>query len=201
MEVMMEIAAALVKELRERSGAGIMDCKKALLESGGDVEKAGEYLRVKGLIKAQQKSERTTAEGLVVSYIHPGNRIGVLLEVNCETDFAAKTDEFQVFSKNIAMQIAATAPLVVNREELSAEVIEKEKELCRRQALEEKKPENVIDKIVEGRMEKFYAEACLVDQVYIRDSDVKINDLTTELIAKIGENVKISRFARFQLGG
>jgi elongation factor Ts len=178
-----------------------MDCKKALQETGGDLEKAVEYLRVKGLAKAKQKSERTTAEGLVVSYIHPGNRIGVLLEVNCETDFAAKTEEFQAFAKNIAMQIAATSPLVVKREELPQEVVDKERELLHRQALEEGKPEKVMEKIVDGRMEKFYADACLVDQVYIRDNDMKIKDLMTELIAKIGENVQISRFSRFQLGG
>jgi elongation factor Ts len=196
----MEISAGMVKELRGRTGAGMMDCKKALLESEGDVEKAIEYLRVKGISKAQKKSGRETAEGLVVSYIHPGNKIGVLLEVNCETDFVARTDEFQLFVKDIAMQIAATAPLAVVREEISPEIIEKEKELFREQALEEKKPEHVVNKIVEGRMERFFSESCLMDQVFIKDNDKKVRNLVDEIIAKIGENIRISRFSRFQLG-
>jgi len=196
----MEISASKVKELRTRTGAGFMDCKKALQEAGGDFDKAIEALRLKGLAKAQKKAERETAEGLVVSYIHPGNRIGVLLEVNCETDFAARTDEFQAFAKNIAMQIAATSPLAVTREELDPEVIEKEREFCKKQAEQENKPAHVIENIIEGRMEKFFSESCLVDQVYIRDSDKKIKDLLNELVAKIGENVRIARFARFQLG-
>jgi len=196
----MDISAGMVKELRGRTGAGMMDCKKALVESAGDIEKAIEYLRVKGIAKAQKKSGRETAEGLVISYIHPGNKIGVLLEVNCETDFVARTDEFQQFAKDIAMQIAATAPLAVVREELSPEVIDKERELFREQALEEKKPEQVVNKIVEGRMERFYSEACLMDQVFIKDNDKKVHNLLEEVIAKIGENIRIARFARFQLG-
>ncbi len=200
MEVRMEISAQVVKELRARTGAGMMDCKKALLESGGDMDKAIEYLRVKGIARAQKKSERETTEGLIVSYIHPGNRIGVLLEVNCETDFVARTEEFQTFAKDIAMQIAAAAPQAIQREDLDQEVVEKERELLRIQAIEEKKPEKVIDKIVEGRMEKFYSEACLLDQIYIKDNDKKVKGLLDEIIGKIGENIRIARFARFQLG-
>jgi elongation factor Ts len=200
LEVEMEISAGMVKELRGRTGAGMMDCKKALLESEGDIEKAIEYLRVKGIAKAQKKSDRETAEGLIVSYIHPGNKIGVLLEINCETDFVARTDEFQQFAKDIAMQIAATAPLAVVREELSQEEIEKEQQLFKEQALEEKKPEHVVNKIVEGRMERFFSEACLMDQVFIKDNDKKVRNLLDEVIAKIGENIRISRFSRFQLG-
>jgi elongation factor Ts len=200
MEVIMEISAAMVKELRTRTGAGMMDCKKALVESDGNVEKAIEFLRVKGLSKAAKKAERETAEGLVVSYIHPGNKIGVLVEINCETDFVARTDEFQGFAKDIAMQVAAAAPVAVTREEIPAEVIDKEREICRAQALEQKKPENIVEKIVDGRIEKFYAEAALLDQVYIKDTDKKITDLLKEMIANLGENIKIARFSRFQLG-
>lgn len=196
----MKISAAQVKQLRESTGAGFMDCKKALQESGGDVDKAVESLRLKGLAKAQKKSGRETAEGLVMSYIHPGNKIGVLLEVNCETDFAARTEEFQAFAKNIAMQIAAASPLEVTREELDTKIIEKERAFCKKQVEEEKKPDHVVEKIIEGRMEKFFSETCLIDQVYIRDSDKRINDLLNELVGKIGENVRIARFARFQLG-
>jgi elongation factor Ts len=196
----MDISAGMVKELRGRTGAGMMDCKKALLESEGDIEKAIEYLRVKGIAKAQKKSERETSEGLIVSYIHPGNKIGVLLEVNCETDFVARTDEFQQFAKDIAMQIAATAPLAVVREELPPEVIEREQKLFREQALEEKKPEHVVNKIVEGRMERFFSESCLMDQVFIKDNDKKVRNLLDEVIGKIGENIRIARFSRFQLG-
>ena len=196
----MEITATMVKELRTRTGAGMMDCKKALVESDGDVEKAIEFLRVKGLSKAAKKAERETTEGLVVSYIHPGNKIGVLVEVNCETDFVARTDEFQAFARNIAMQIAAAAPLGVTREDIPAEVVDKEREICRAQALEQKKPENIVEKIVDGRIEKFYAEASLLDQVYVKDTDKKVEDLIKETIAGLGENIKIARFSRFQLG-
>lgn len=196
----MNIPASLVKELRTRTGAGFMDCKRALQESEGDLDKALEYLRIKGLAGARKKVGRETAEGLIVSYIHPGNRLGVLLEVKCETDFAARTEEFASFAKNIAMQIAATSPLAVDRSELPVEVVEKEKELYRRQALEENKPEKVIGKIVEGKLEKFFSETCLLDQEYIRDTDKRVRDLLSELIATIGENVCITRFARFQLG-
>jgi elongation factor Ts len=200
MEVQMEISASLVKELRERTNAGFMDCKTALKESNGDVDKAIEYLRVKGLATAQKKSHRQTNEGLVLSYIHPGSRIGVLLELNCETDFVARTDEFQHFARDIAMQIAATAPLGVGREDIPQDVLEKERALYRTQALEQKKPEKVVEKIVDGKIEKFYAESCLLDQPFIKDDTKTVLGLLNELIAKLGENIKIVRFARFQIG-
>jgi elongation factor Ts len=200
MEKMMEIKSTFVKDLRERTGAGMMDCKKALEESAGDVEKAIEFLRIRGLSKAAKKSGRETSEGLVVSYIHPGNRIGVLLEVNCETDFVARTDDFQNLVKNLAMHIAAAAPLGVTREDIPADLLAKEKEVFRAQALEEGKPAAVVDKIVQGRIDKFYAEAALLDQVYVKDNDKKVGDLVGEAIAKLGENIKVARFARFQLG-
>ncbi|MCK5407109.1 MAG: translation elongation factor Ts [Candidatus Krumholzibacteria bacterium] len=196
----MEITAAMVKELRERTGAGMMDCKKALAESDGDAEKAIDYLRIKGLSKAAKKAGRATTEGLIVSYIHPGNRIGVLIEVGCETDFVARTDEFQAFARNVAMQVAAAAPVAVKREDIQSELVEKERAVFRTQALEEGKPEAVVEKIVDGRIEKFYAENALLDQVYIKDGDKKVSDLLNETIATLGENIKIARFSRFQLG-
>ena len=196
----MEITAAMVKELRERTGAGMMDCKKALAESDGDAEKAIDYLRIKGLSKAAKKAGRATTEGLIVSYIHPGNRIGVLLEVSCETDFVARTDEFQAFTRNVAMQVAAAAPVAVKREDIQSELVEKERVVFRTQALEEGKPEAVVEKIVDGRIEKFYAENALLDQVYIKDGDKKVSDLLSEVIATLGENIKIARFSRFRLG-
>jgi elongation factor Ts len=197
----MEITAAMVKDLRVRTGAGMMDCKKALSESGGDMEKAIEFLRIKGLSKAAKKAGRETAEGLVMSYIHPGNRIGVLLEVNCETDFVARTDEFQSFCNDVAMQIAAAAPLAVTRDEIASDALDKEREVYRQQALDEGKPEAVVQKIVDGKIEKFYSEAALLDQVFVKDSDKKVGDLVKETIANLGENIRIARFARFQLGG
>jgi elongation factor Ts len=196
----MEIKSNLVKDLRERTGAGMMDCKKALEESAGDVEKAIEFLRIRGLSKAAKKAGRETSEGLVVSYIHPGNRIGVLLEVNCETDFVARTDDFQNLVKNLAMHIAAASPLGVSRDDISADLIAKEKEVFKAQALEEGKPAAVVDKIVTGRMDKFFAESALMDQIYVKDNDKKVSDLVNEAIAKLGENIKVARFARFQLG-
>ena len=196
----MEISAKMVKDLRERTGAGMMDCKKALAESNGDEEKAIEYLRVKGLSKAAKKSGRKTAEGLVVSYIHPGSRIGVLVEINCETDFVARTDEFQDFARNVAMQVAAASPLAVTRDEIDTTLIDKEREVFKTQALEEGKPEKVVEKIVDGRIEKFYAESALLDQVFIKDNDKKIGDLLKETIMVLGENIRIARFSRFQLG-
>jgi elongation factor Ts len=196
----MDISAKMVKDLRARTGAGMMDCKKALAESGGDEEKAIEYLRVKGLSKAVKKAGRETAEGLIVSYIHPGNKIGVLLEVNCETDFVARTEQFQEFARNIAMQVAAAAPMSVTREEIPEEIVSKEREVFKTQAIEEGKPENIAEKIVDGRLEKFYAESALMDQVYIKDNDKKVGELVSETIAALGENIRIARFARFQLG-
>ncbi|UCH82892.1 MAG: translation elongation factor Ts [Candidatus Latescibacterota bacterium] len=196
----MDIPASLVKQLRERTNAGLMDCKAALKESDGDLDKAVEYLRIKGLAAAQKKSERATSEGMVTSYVHPGNRIGVLVEISCETDFVARTDEFQNFGRDIAMQIAATAPLAVERADIAADVVEKERELFRTQALEEKKPEKVVEKIVDGRIEKFYTENCLLDQAFIKDDSKSVSDLLNELISKLGENIKIARFSRFQIG-
>jgi elongation factor Ts len=178
----------------------MMDCKKALAESDGDAEKAIDYLRIKGLSKAAKKAGRATTEGLIVSYIHPGNRIGVLLEVSCETDFVARTDEFQAFARNVAMQVAAAAPVAVKREDIQSELVEKERVVFRTQALEEGKPEAVVEKIVDGRIEKFYAENALLDQVYIKDGDKKVSDLLNEAIATLGENIKIARFSRFRLG-
>jgi elongation factor Ts len=200
MEGTMEISAGLVKELRERTGAGMMDCKKALEESAGNMDKAIEFLRIKGLSKAAKKADRATSEGLVHSYIHPGSRIGVLIEVNCETDFVARTDEFQALVRNLAMHIAAAAPLGVTREDIPQDLLAKEREVFRAQALEEGKPAAVVDKIVQGRIEKFFAEAALMDQVYVRDNDKKIRDIVNEAISKLGENIRVARFARFQLG-
>ena len=196
----MEISASLVKELRERTGAGLMDCKAALKEASGDVDKALEHLRIKGLAKAQKKSSRTTSEGLVLSYIHPGNRIGVLVEVNCETDFVARTDEFQGFVRDVAMQIAATAPLGLERDDVPSEVVDKERGVYRTQAKEQGKPDKVIDKIVEGRVDKFYSESVLLDQPFIKDDSKTVRDLVNEVVTKLGENIRVTRFARFQIG-
>lgn len=196
----MEISAAMVKELRQRTGAGMMDCKVALKETNGDVDKAIEYLRVKGLAKAQKKAGRETSEGLVASYIHPGSRIGVLVEVSCETDFVARTEDFQQFTQDVAMQIAAASPIGVSRDEIPEEVVARERELFRSEAIEQGKPEKIVDKIVDGRLEKYYSEVCLLDQPFIKDDSKTISDLLNELISKLGENVKIARFARFQIG-
>jgi len=194
------ISASQVKELRERTGAGMMDCKKSLTETNGDMEKAIEYLREKGLAAAAKKAGRIATEGLVESYIHGGGRIGVLIEVNCETDFVAKTDEFKELVKDLAMQVAAASPQYVSREEVPQEVIEKEKTILRAQALNEGKPEKIVEKMVEGRIEKFFKEVCLLEQPFIKDPDKSVNDLVTEKIAKIGENIKVRRFVRFELG-
>lgn len=196
----MAISASLVKELRERTGVGMMDCKKALAETGGDIEKASDYLREKGLAAAAKKSGRIAAEGLVEAYIHGAGRIGVLVEVNCETDFVAKTDDFKNLARDIAMQIAATKPEFVSREEVPTDAIEKEKEILRAQALNEGKPEKIVDKMVEGRIEKYYKEVCLLEQPFIKDSDMTVKQLITEKIAKIGENINIRRFTRYELG-
>ena len=194
------ISASMVKELRERTGAGMMDCKKALTEVNGDMEKAVELLREKGLAAAAKKAGRIAAEGIVDSYIHGDGRIGVLVEVNCETDFVAKTDEFKSFVKDMAMQIAASNPLYIKREDIPKEDIEKEREIIRAQALNEGKPEKVIDKIVEGRLEKYYKEVCLLEQPFIKDTDKSVKDILTERIATIGENINIRRFVRFERG-
>jgi len=190
----------LVKQLRERTGAGMLDCKKALEANNGDVEKAIEELRKKGLAQAAKKAGRIAAEGLVEAYIHGNGRIGVLVEVNIETDFAAKSDEFRAFVKDIAMQIAAAKPEYVDKDEIPASVLEKEKEIIRAQSQKEGKPANVIEKMVAGRLEKFYKEVCLLEQPWIRDQSVSIRQHVTETIAKIGENINIRRFARFERG-
>jgi len=194
------ITAEMVKQLRERTGAGMMDCKKALNETNGDMEKAIEYLREKGLAAAAKKAGRIAAEGIVDAYIHGDGRIGVLVEVNIETDFAAKNEEFRAFVKDIAMQIAAAKPEYIRKEDVPAEVVEKEKEILRAQALNEGKPEKIVDKMVEGRIEKFYKEVCLLEQPFIKDPDKTIKQLLTEKIATIGENINIRRFVRFEKG-
>lgn len=196
----MEITAERIKELREKTNAGIMDCKKALKETRGDLEKAVAFLRQKGLAIAQKRSGRSTTEGLVEAYIHFGGKIGVLLEVNCETDFVAKTPAFQELVKNLAMQIAATNPLCVRREELAPELIEKEKAIFRAQAQENGKPEKVVEKIVEGRLQKFFSEACLLDQPYVKNPELLVQDYLNQVIAQVGEKVNIRRFTRYQLG-
>ncbi len=195
-----KITAQMVKELRQATGAGILDCRKALEAADGDFDKAVDYLREKGLAKAAKKMAREAKEGLIAAYIHGGGRIGVLVEVNCETDFVARTDEFKALVNEIAMQIAAMAPRYVSREQVPAEVIEHEKALYRTQALEEGKPEKIVDRIVAGRLEKFYKEACLMEQDYIRDDSKTVDDLIKEAIARIGENIVVRRFARYQLG-
>jgi len=197
---MAEISAAMVKQLREKTGAGMMDCKSALREVGGDMEKAIEFLRKKGLATAQKRAGRAMTQGTIQSYIHMNAKLGVLIEVNCETDFVAKNDDFLGFAKNIAMHIAASNPLGIAPEDIAQEVIEKEKEIYRAQALEMGKPENVLDKIVEGKLKKFYQDNCLMNQPYVRDPDITIADLLNELIAKIGENISIRRFVRYQIG-
>ena len=196
---MAEITAALVKELRERTGAGMMDCKKALAATEGDMDKAIDFLREKGLAAAAKKAGRIAAEGLVESYIH-GGRIGVLVEVNCETDFVAKTDAFKSLVKDIAMHIAAANPSYLRREEVPAAELEHEKMVLSEQARNEGKPEKIIEKMVTGRIEKYYKEVCLLEQPFVKDPDKTINDLITESIAKIGENIAIRRFTRYQLG-
>lgn len=196
----MEISAALVKELREKTGVGMMDCKAALKESNCDIEKAIEHLRKKGIATAQKRGGRQTAEGQIQSYIHAGGKIGVLIEVNCETDFSGKTQDFTDFVKNMAMQIAATSPIAIDRESISPEVLAKEREIYLTQAKESGKPEKVWEKIVEGKVTKFYSEACLLEQPYVKNSDIKVQDVLNELIAKTGENIIIRRFIRYQLG-
>ncbi len=196
----MKISADLIKELRERTGAGILDCKKALEKTGGDIEKAVEELRKMGIAKADKKLSRETKEGLIEAYIHPGAKLGVLVELNCETDFVANTKEFKELAHNIAMQIAAQAPSFVKREDIPQEVIEKEKEIYREQLKNSGKPEQVIEKIVEGKLEKFYEEACLYEQAYIKDPSITVEELIKSHIAKFGENIRVKRFARFRIG-
>lgn len=197
---MADITAQMVKEIRDRTGAPFIDCKKALEEVAGDFDKAIEILKIKGVAKASKKAGRETPEGTIVSYIHAGGKIGVLVEVNCETDFVARNDDFQAFAKEVAMQIAAGNPRHITRDDIPEAELSKEKEIMKAQVIESGKPANMADKIAEGKIEKFFEEVCLVDQVYIRDSKVRINDLLQALIAKVGENIKIRRFVRFQLG-
>ena len=196
----MEITAAMVKDLREKTGAGMMDCKKALAESGGDMSAANDYLRKKGLATAKKRAGKESKMGQVGSYIHAGGKIGVLVEVNCETDFVGKTEEYSEFVKNVAMHIAAAAPLAVKKEDIDPEVVEKEKDIYREKALAEGKPEKILDRIVEGQLKKFYSENCLLEQPYVKDPDMTIADYLNQTIAKTGESMEIRRFARFALG-
>ena len=197
---MTTISATMVKQLREKSGAGMMDCKQALVECDADIDKAVDFLRKKGLATAQKRAGRAMTEGTIQSYIHMGGKLGVLVEVNCETDFVAKNEDFVQFAKNIAMHIAATNPLGVRAEDVPEEVIQREKDIYKAQALETGKPENVITKIVDGKMNKFFKENCLLNQAYVRDPELTVEDILNELIAKIGENITIRRFVRFQTG-
>ncbi len=197
---MADISASAVKELREKTGAGMMDCKKALTEAGGDFAKAEDILRKKGLSVAAKKAGRIASEGAVGSYIHMGGKIGVLVEVNCETDFVARTEGFQTLVKDIAMQIAAVAPQYVRREEVPPEVVAKELEIARHQAREQKKPEAIVEKIAQGKVDKYYKEFCLLEQPFVKDDKKSVQEMVTEAIAKIGENISVRRFARFVLG-
>ena len=196
----MEISASVVKELRERTGAGMMDCKSALAEVGGDMEKAIDFLREKGLAKAAKKATREASDGKVFSYIHTNSKIGVLLEINSETDFVAKTDEFIALGHEISMQIAAAAPQYLKPEEVPQDVLDREKAIYRQQALDEGKPEKLVDRIAEGKVQKFFETSCLLEQPYIRDQDKKVKDLIVACIAKLGENIVVRRFARFAIG-
>lgn len=196
----MDISADVVKKLREKTGVGLMDCKEALKQSNGDMEKAIDFLREKGLAKLQKRMGKVASEGTVASYIHTGGKVGVMVEVNCETDFVANTKEFQEFARDIAMQITASTPLYVKREDVPQDVIGKEKEIYKKQALESGKPEKIVDKIAEGKLGKFYQEVCLVEQSFIKNPDITVKDLIEELIVKMGEKILINRFVRFQLG-
>ena len=197
---MTQITAQSVRMLREKTGLGMMDCKKALQETGGDSEKAIEYLRKQGLSAVEKRAGRDASEGLIQAYIHQGSRLGVLLEVNCETDFVARTGDFQEFAKDVAMHIAASQPLAVDREGISADAVERERAIYLEQAKNEGKPEHIAEKIVEGRMEKFYQENCLLEQVFVKNPDQTVGELITELTAKIGEKITVRRFERFVLG-
>ena len=197
---MAEITAKTVQELRKKTGLGMMDCKKALQETDGDIEKAIEYLRKQGMSAVEKRAGRDASEGLIQSYIHQGSRLGVLVEVNCETDFVARTDDFQGFAKDVAMHIAASQPLAIDRESIPAAAVDKEKAIFLEQAKNEGKPEHIAEKIVEGRLEKFYQENCLMEQVFVKNPDQTIDELVTELTAKIGEKISVRRFERFVLG-
>jgi elongation factor Ts len=196
----MEVNAAAVRELREKTGAGIMDCKKALAETGGNLEQAVDFLRQKGLAAAAKKADRIAADGAVAAYVHPGGKIGVLVEINCETDFVARTAEFQTLLKDMAMQIAAANPRYVRAEDVSADEIERERGIYRRQALESGKPEKVVEKIIDGKMERFFSEVCLLEQAFIKDPDRKVADVVNDAIARLKEKIEVRRFARYHLG-
>ena len=196
----MKITSQMVKELRDKTNAGMMDCKRALGETEGDMEKAVDLLRQKGLAVAQKRADRVTSEGVVECYIHSGSKLGVMVEVGCETDFVAKTDDFVTFAKDIAMHVAATSPVAISREEVPAEMIKRERGIYKAQALDSGKPENIVDKIVSGKIEKYMSEVCLLDQKFVKNPDLSVQDLLNELIAKMGENISIKRFARFQIG-
>ena len=197
---MSAISASVVKELRDMSGAGMMDCKKALTEASGNLEQAIDILRKSGAAKARKKSGRSTKEGIILPYIHPGSKLGVLIEINCETDFVAKTDDFQNLTKDIAMHIAASAPMSISREEIPSDTLEREKEIYTDQAKQSGKPENIIEKMIDGRLNKFYQENVLLEQTFVKDPDKTVQDLITDTVAKLGENIIISRFSRFPLG-
>ena len=197
---MSEISAIAVKELRDISGAGMMDCKKALSEASGDLDKAMDILRKSGIAKAQKKSGRSTKEGMIYSYIHPGSKLGVLVEINCETDFVANTEDFINLNKDLAMHIAASTPISIKREDISSDILEREKEIYADQARQSGKPDNIIDKMIEGRINKFYQENVLLEQAFVKDPDKTVQDIITDIIAKLGENIVASRFVRFQLG-
>lgn len=196
----MKITTAMIKELREATGAGILDCRKALEESGGDFEAAVAYLREKGLAEAAKRTDREASDGLIEVYAHPGNRVGVMLELNCETDFVARTPEFRTLAHDLALHIAFAAPRYVSREQVPEEVIEAEKAIYRAQALEEGKPEHIVDRIVEGKLEKFYKTVCLMEQPFVKDEDVTIEELIKDHIARLGENIVMRRFVRYELG-
>jgi elongation factor Ts len=196
----MEITAKMVKELRDKTGAGMMDCKKALVKKEGNIDKAVEFLRETGIAKAQSKEGRKIAEGVIATYVHTGDKLAVMVEINCETDFVARTDDFKTFCRDIAMHIAATNPVCVSREEIDQEMIKKECEIYRQQAINEKKPEKIIDKIVDGKIEKYYSEIVLLEQLFVKDNDKTIEDVLKSQISALGENMAIKRFARFRLG-
>ena len=197
---MKDVTSQMVKELREKTGCGMMDCKRALEKSEGDIQKAIDILREQGMATAAKKAGRIAKEGIIYSYIHPGDKLGVLVEINCETDFVARTEDFKNLAKDVAMQVAATNPLVISRAELKEETIQKEKDIYRAQAKSEGKPEKILDKIVEGKLEKYFQEVCLLEQAFIKDEDRSIHDRLNETIAKLGENITIKRFVRFRLG-
>ncbi len=196
----MEIDSKLVKELRDKTGAPMMDCKRALEKANGNLEKALDYLREQGVAKASQKAGRSTREGLIYSYIHPGEKLGVLLEINCETDFVARTDDFRNLAKDVVMQVAASNPITIKREDFPAELLEKEKEIYKAQVLKEGKPEKILDKIIQGKLEKYFQEFCLLEQPFIKDEDRTVKQRIDETIAKLGENITVRRFVRFRLG-